>query len=119
MKNNNGTDGHKELKVLGIDLAKQRFQLHGVDEFGQVALGKEPGRNRSTASMANLPLCVMGPEACGGAHYGVRELAKLGHYVRMAAPQFVKPYVNSNKNDAVDAEAIGEAVQRPAMRFAP
>jgi len=119
MKNNNGTNRHQELKVLGIDLAKQSFQLHGVDKFGQVVLRKKLGRNQLTAFMANLPLCVIGLEACGGAHHWVRELTKLGHYVRMIAPQFVKPYVKSNKNDAVDAEAICEALQRPAMRFVP
>ncbi len=93
MKHNNVTNELGELKVLGIDLAKQSFQLHGVDEHGL--------------------------EACGGAHYWVRELTKLGHNVRMIALQFVKPYVKSNKNDAVDAEAICEAVQRPSMRFVP
>jgi transposase len=108
-----------ELKVLGIDLAKQSFQLHGVDEHGHVVLRKKLSRSQLRAFVANLPPCLIGLEACGGAHYWVRELTKLGHNVRMIAPQFVKPYVKSNKNDAVDAEAICEAVQRPSMRFVP
>jgi transposase len=108
-----------ELKVLGIDLAKQSFQLHGVDEHGHVVLRKKLSRSQLRAFVANLPPCLIGLEACGGAHYWVRELTKLGHAVRMIAPQFVKPYVKSNKNDAVDAEAICEAVQRPSMRFVP
>lgn len=108
-----------ELKVLGIDLAKQSFQLHGVDEHGHVVLRKKLSRSQLCAFVANLPPCLIGLEACGGAHYWARELSKLGHNVRMIAPQFVKPYVKSNKNDAVDAEAICEAVQRPSMRFVP
>lgn len=119
MKHNNATSERRELKVLGIDLAKQSFQLHGVDELGRVVLRKKLTRNQLTAFMANLLPCLIGLEACGGAHYWVREFTKLGHCVRMIAPQFVKPYVKSNKNDAVDAEAICEAVQRPTMRFVP
>lgn len=119
MKHNSATSERRELKVLGIDLAKQSFQLHGVDEQGYVVLRKNLNRNQLTAFIANLPPCLIGLEACGGAHYWVRELTKLGHSVRMIAPQFVKPYVKSNKNDAVDAEAICEAVQRPNMRFVP
>lgn len=105
--------------MLGIDLAKQSFQLHCVDEHGHVVLRKKLSRSQLRAFVANLPPCLIGLEACGGAHYWVRELSKLGHNVRMIAPQFVKPYVKSNKNDAVDAEAICEAVQRPSMRFVP
>lgn len=100
---------------MGIDLAKQRFQLHGVDVLGDVVLRKKLSRNQLAAFIARLPPCLIGVEACGGAHYWVRKLTKLGHCVRMIAPQFVKPYVKSNKNDAVDAEAV----QRPAMRFVP
>ncbi len=76
-------------------------------------------RNKLTAFIANLPPCFIGLEACGGAHHWVRIFTHFGHTVRMMAPQFVKPYVKSNKNDAVDAEAICEAVQRPNMRFVP
>jgi transposase len=119
MKHNNATSERRELKVLGIDLAKQSFQLHGVDDLGRVVLRKKLTRNQLTAFMANLLPCLIGLEACGGAHYWVREFTTLGHCVRMIAPQFVKPYVKSNKNDAVDAEAICEAVQRPTMRFVP
>nr|HIL76269.1 IS110 family transposase [Rhodospirillales bacterium] len=107
------------IKVLGIDLAKQSFQLHGVDEQGKVVLRKNLSRNKLTSFVANLPPCLIGLEACGGAHHWVRVFKSLGHTVRMMAPQFVKPYVKSNKNDAVDAEAICEAVQRPNMRFVP
>ena len=107
------------VTVLGIDLAKQSFQLHGVDEQGQVVLKKKLSRKQITAFIARLPICVIGLEACGGAHHWVRVFMEMGHTVRMMAPQFVKPYVKSNKNDAVDAEAICEAVQRPTMRFIP
>lgn len=108
-----------EVKVLGIDLAKQSFHLHGVDDSGQPVLRKKPGRKQLCAFVANLPKCLIGLEACGGAHHWVRVFESYGHTVHMMAPQFVKPYVKSNKNDAVDAEAITEAVQRPSMRFVP
>ncbi len=107
------------IKVLGIDLAKNSFQLHGIDENGQTVLKKKLTRKKLSAFIANLPPCLIGLEACGGAHHWVRVFKSLGHTVRMIAPQFVKPYVKSNKNDAVDAEAICEAVQRPSMRFVP
>jgi transposase len=108
-----------EVKVLGIDLAKQSFQLHGVDEAGQIALRKKLNRIQLAAFVARMEPCLIGLEACGGAHHWVRVFKSFGHTVRMIAPQFVKPYVKSNKNDAVDAEAICEAVQRPNMRFVP
>jgi len=108
-----------EIKVLGIDLAKQSFQLHGVDESGREVLKKKLDRKKLTAFAANLPPCLIGLEACGGAHYWARVFKQFGHEVKIMAPQFVKPYVKSNKNDAVDAEAICEAVQRPNMRFVP
>jgi transposase len=108
-----------EIKVLGIDLAKQSFQLHGIDKVGRIVLRKKLSRNKLTAFVANLPPCLIGLEACGGAHHWARTFTSFGHTVRMMAPQFVKPYVKSNKNDAVDAEAICEAVQRPSMRFVP
>lgn len=107
------------VTVLGIDLAKQSFQLHGVDGGGEVVLRKQLSRSKLAAFMARLPACTVGMEACGGAHHWSREFKSYGHTVRMMAPQFVKPYVKSNKNDAVDAEAICEAVQRPSMRFVP
>jgi transposase len=109
----------KTISVLGIDLAKQSFHLYGVDTAGHKALSKKLNRKQLLAFMANLPPCLIGLEACGGAHYWVRRFSEFGHTVRMMAPQFVKPYVKSNKNDAADAEAICEAVQRPGMRFVP
>jgi transposase len=119
MKQDNAKRANRDIKVLGIDLAKKSFQLHGVDENGQTVLRKKLSRNKLTAFIANLAPCLIGLEACGGAHYWVRTFADFGHTVRMIAPQFVKPFVKSNKNDAVDAEAICEAVQRPSMRFVP
>ncbi len=116
MKNNTAK---RPITVLGIDLAKQSFQLHGVNAGGEVVLKKKLNRKQLSAFMANLPVCLIGLEACGGAHHWVRVFTEMGHTVRMMAPQFVKPYVKSNKNDAVDAEAICEAVQRPNMRFVP
>jgi transposase len=109
----------RAIKVLGIDLAKKSFQLHGVDEKDQTVLKKKLTRSKLTAFIANLAPCLIGLEACGGAHYWARTFASFGHTVKIIAPQFVKPYVKSNKNDAVDAEAICEAVQRPNMRFVP
>ncbi|MCU7958735.1 MAG: IS110 family transposase [gamma proteobacterium symbiont of Bathyaustriella thionipta] len=108
-----------EIKVLGIDLAKNSFQLHGVDAEGNTILKKNLKRDKLSAFIANLPVCLIGMEACGGSQHWVRQFTEMGHDVRMMAPQFVKPYVKSNKNDAVDAEAICEAVQRPNMRFVP
>lgn len=115
--NNNNSKG--KVTVLGIDLAKNSFQLHGVDEKGNRVLKKKLTRKQLVAFIAQLPPCLIGIEACGGAHHWVRALSEWGHTVKMIAPQFVKPYVKSNKNDAVDAEAICEAVQRPSMRFVP
>lgn len=108
-----------ELKVLGIDLAKQSFQLHGVDASGAVVLKMKLTRNKLVEYIAQLPPCLIGLEACGGSHHWLRVFTRFGHTVRLMAPQFVKPFVKSNKNDAVDAEAICEAVQRPTMRFIP
>ncbi len=116
MKNNTAKG---PITVLGIDLAKQSFQLHGVNAEGKVVLKKKLSRKQISAFVANLPVCLIGLEACGGSHHWVRIFTEMGHTVRMMAPQFVKPYVKSNKNDAVDAEAICEAVQRPNMRFVP
>jgi transposase len=108
-----------EITVLGIDLAKSVFQLHGVNRTGKAVLRKRLSRGQLLGFMANLPPCLVGMEACGGSNYWAREFQKLGHTVRLMSPQFVKPYVKSNKNDAADAEAICEAVQRPSMRFVP
>jgi transposase len=109
----------KHIKVLGIDLAKNVFQLHGTDDKGKCALKKRLSREKLIEFMAQLPPCLVGVEACGGAHYWARMFIGMGHNVKMMAPQFVKPYVKSNKNDANDAEGINEAVTRPNMKFVP
>lgn len=106
-----------KVTTAGIDLAKNVFQVPGVDEHGKTVLKKQLKRDQMGAFFANLPPCLIGMEACGGAHYWAHKLQALGHRVRLMAPQFVKPYVKSNKNDAADAEAICEAVSRPNMRF--
>jgi transposase len=105
------------VKRIGIDLAKQVFQLHGVDYNEKVVLKKQLTRTKMLTYFQSLPPCLIGMEACGSAHYWARELQKLGHTVKLMAPQFVKPYVKGNKNDSNDAEAICEAVSRPNMRF--
>jgi transposase len=106
-----------KITTIGLDIAKQVFQIHAADGEGRVVLRKRLRRNQLAAFFANLPPCVVGLEACCGAHYWVRVLNRCGHSIRLIAPQFVKPYVKSNKNDANDAEAICEAVSRPQMRF--
>lgn len=105
------------ITTLGIDLAKSVFQIHGVDERGKVQVRKRLRRGQVAHFFANLPPCLIGMEACTGAHFWARKLTELGHTVKLIAPQFVKPYVKTNKNDAADAEAICEAVGRPGMRF--
>ena len=107
------------ITQVGIDLAKLVFQVHGVDARGKVALRKRLKRQQVAAFFARLTPCLIGLEACGGAHFWARKLTELGHTVKLIAPQFVKPYVKTNKNDAADAEAICEAVDRPNMRFVP
>jgi len=104
---------------VGIDLAKTVFQVHGVDERGKPVLRKQLRRAQLLEFFANLRRCVIGMEACGSAHYWARKLSSLGHEVKLMAPQLVKPYVKSNKNDRNDAEAICEALGRPNMRFVP
>jgi transposase len=105
------------IKRVGIGLAKHVFQVHGVDYHDKVVLRKQLKRDQLVKYFAALPPCLVGMEACGGGHHWARELQKLGHTVKLIAPQFVKPYVKGNKNDANDAEAICEAVGRPNMRF--
>ena len=105
------------ITTLGIDLAKNVFQLHGVDAQGKVMLKKKINRLALSDFVAQLPKCLIGMEACGGSHYWARKFQSFGHTVRLISPQFVKPYVKSNKNDEKDAEAICEAVTRPNMRF--
>lgn len=106
-----------KLKRVGVDLAKQVFQLHGVDSHEQVKLRKQVKRRELLHVFRQIEPCLVVMEACGSAHYWARELGKLGHEVRLIAPQFVKPYVKSGKNDANDAEAICEAGSRPQMRY--
>jgi transposase len=107
------------VKTIGIDLAKEIFQIQGVDGRGRILFRKRVRRSKLREFMAKQPTCLVGMEACGGAHYWAREFKKLGHEVRLISPQFVKPFVKSNKNDTADAEGICEAVQRPTMRFVP
>lgn len=106
-----------KVSVIGLDLAKNVFQIHAIDENGKVVLNKKLSRAQMRKYFVKLPPCLIGMEACGGSHYWNRVLTELGHRVRMMAPAFVKPYLKSNKNDRNDAEAICEAVQRPSMRF--
>ena len=108
-----------KLTTVGIDLAKNVFQIHGVDERGKTLLRKKVSRDQIAAFFARLEPCLVGMEACGSAHHWARKLQAMGHIVKLMAPQFVKPYVKSNKNDAADAEAICEAVARSNMRFVP
>ena len=105
--------------TIGIDLAKHVFQLHGVDQHGKTVLTRKLKRDQMISFFANLPSCLIGMEACSSAHFWANKLQGLGHTVKLMAPQFVKPYVKTNKNDAADAEAICEAVTRPTMRFVP
>src|ERR1700693_844992 len=108
-----------KITMTGIDLAKALFQVHGVDKHGKVGLRKQLKRKDVLSFFANLEPCLIGMEACGSAHYWARKLTELGHTVRLMAPQFVKPYVKTNKSDRNDAEAICEAVARVNMRFVP
>jgi transposase len=109
----------KELSVIGIDLAKSVFHVVGMDPRGQVVLRKRLSREAVMSFIVQLPPLLIGLEACGSAHYWARRFQEHGHEVKLIAPQFVRPYVKSNKNDTVDAEAICEAVTRPTMRFVP
>jgi transposase len=108
-----------KIETVGLDLAKTLFRVHGVDSQGYIVVSKQLRRADVLPFFAKLEPCVVGMEACGSSHYWGRELTKLGHTVRLIAPQFVRPYVKSNKTDAADADAICEAVRRPHMRFVP
>ena len=109
----------QQVTTVGLDLAKNLFQVHGADAQGRPVLRRRLAREKVREFFANLPPCLVGLEACAAAHYWARELAKLGHTVRLMPPQYVRPYVKTNKHDAADAEAICEAVTRPGMRFVP
>src|SRR3954465_2278733 len=106
-----------QVSTVGLDLAKYIFQLHGADSAGVVVFRKRLRRGQLLAFLATLPPCTVAMEACGSAHYWGRDIAKLGHTVRLIAPAYVKPFVKRQKNDMADAEAICEAAQRPTMRF--
>jgi transposase len=108
-----------KITTVGIDLAKNIFQVHGVDEHDKAVLKKRLRRDQMATFFVNLPPCLIGMEACGSAHHWARKLQDMGHTVKLMPPQFVKPYVKTNKNDAADAEAICEAVARPNMHFVP
>lgn len=106
-----------EITMIAIDLAKQVFQLHGVDASGKAVLRRQVKRSGLLNVLRQQPSCVVAMEACGGAHHWGRQFREMGHEVRLIAPQFVKPYVKGNKTDRNDAAAICEAAQRPDMRF--
>lgn len=107
------------ITTVGLDLAKHVFQLHGVDAAGQVVVARQLRRKELLACFAKLPPCLVGMEACGSAHYWAREIAVLGHTVKLMPPRYVKAYVKRGKTDAGDAAAICEAVTRPSMTFVP
>src|SRR3989449_8785897 len=106
-----------QVSTIGLDLAKNVFQVHGIDANEKVVVRKQLRRSQVMKFFEALPPCLVGMEACATAHYWARELAKLGHQVRLMPAKDVKAYVKRNKNDAADAEAICEAVRRPTMRF--
>lgn len=108
-----------KLTTLGIDLAKNVFQLHGVDAQGKQVLSSRLSRSELLSSLANLPACTIIIEACSGAHYWSRQFKALGHEVKLISPQYVTPYVKHNKNDKNDSAAIVEAGTRPHMQFVP
>jgi transposase len=108
-----------QITMIGLDLAKRVFQVHGVDAEGGAVVRRPLRRSEVKRFFAALAPCVVGMEACATAHYWARELGALGHEVRLVPPSYVRPYVKRGKNDAVDAEAICEAMSRPGMRFVP
>src|SRR6202051_4121834 len=108
-----------KITTVGIDLAKNVFQVHGIDERGKPVLRKQLRRGQIAEFFVNLPPCLIGMESCASAHHWGRVLEGFGHTVRLMAPQFVKPYVKTNKNDVADAEAICEAFTRPNILFVP
>jgi transposase len=107
------------VSTLGIDLAKNTFSVHGVDAEGVVTVRRTVSRGKLAELVAQLPPCLIGMEACSGAHEWARRFCATGHTVKLMAPKFVTPYRKSGKNDGNDAEAICEAVCRPNMRFVP
>lgn len=108
-----------EIATLGIDLSKTTFHILGLNQRGEIVLRRKLSRRQLLLFTANRSPMLIGMEACGGAHFLGRALREQGHEVRLMPAQYVKPYVKTNKNDYLDAEAIAEAVQRPTMRFVP
>jgi transposase len=108
-----------EIRNIGIDLGKTVFHFVGVNARGEVVVRKKGSRTQLLRFTSNLPKCLIGMEACGGSHFLGRALREQGHDVRLMPAQYVKPYVKTNKNDYIDAEACAEAVTRPSMRFVP
>ncbi len=108
-----------EVSTIGLDLAKQVFHVHGADASGVPVFSRRISRAKLLPFFASHPKCTVAMETCGGSHYWARELERMGHEVRLIAPNYVKPYVKRQKNDAADAAAICEAAQRPTMRFVP
>lgn len=109
----------EEMTIVGLDIAKQVFQVHGIARDGRVVVRRSLRRSEVLRFFSKLSRCVVGLEASGGAHHWAREIGLLGHNVRLIPPNYVKPYVKRGKTDAIDAEAICEAVSRPTMRFVP
>jgi transposase len=108
-----------QVTTIGIDIGKNSFHLIGLDCEGNIVVRRKLSRNQVVVRLANLPPCLIGMEACVGAHHLSRQLQALGHDARLMPAQYVKPYLRGQKNDFGDAEAIGEAVQRPRMHFVP
>jgi hypothetical protein len=108
-----------QIATIGIDIGKSSFHIVGLDVRGEIVLRRRCTRKQLMRDLVNLSPCLVGMEACSGAHHLGQRLVTLGHTVRLIPPQFVKPFVKSQKNDLLDAEAIAEAVQRPTMRFVP
>jgi transposase len=108
-----------KIRMIGLDLAKSVFQVHGADAAGRCLVRRRLRRTQLLEFFANLPACLVGMEACPSAHHWAREIQALGHEVRLIPPRYARPYVKTNKNDAADAEAICEALGRPTMRFVP
>lgn len=109
----------QQISIVGLDLAKNVFQVHGADVSGVPVLRRKLRRSDVLHFFSKIPSCLVGMEACGGSHYWAREIAALGHEVRLIPPAYVKPFVKRGKTDAADAEAICEAVNRKTMRFVP
>ena len=108
-----------EVITIGVDLAKNVFQAHGIDAEGAVVFRRQLRRSQVLRFFKKQPPCLVGMEACATAHHWSRQLIELGHEVKLMPPRYVKPYVKGNKNDFIDASAIAEACGRPEMRFVP